>query len=67
VSRAYSTFSGLLGLAVSYAILYEIGLRDFILLAGGFVAWFPILAVESLTLLHLFPPEPIPVDESLIR
>ena len=67
VSRAYSTFSGLLGLAVSYAILYKIGLRDLSLLAGGVVGWLPILSIESLTLLRLFPPDPIPVDESIIQ
>ena len=67
VSRVYSTFFGLLGLALSYMILFKIGLRDFSLLAGGIVGWIPVLSIQSLTLLRLFPPEPIPVDERLIR
>jgi len=67
VSRVYSTFFGLLGLAASYAILYEIGLRDLSLLAGGFVGWFPVIFIELRTLNRLFPPELIPVDESIVQ
>jgi uncharacterized paraquat-inducible protein A len=67
VSRTYSTFFGLLGLAISYVIMFKIGLRDFSLLAAGFVGWFPVLFIELRTLFRLFPPEPVPVDERLIR
>jgi hypothetical protein len=67
VSRFYSTFFGLLALALSYTILFEFGLRDFGLVAGGLVGWFPIAIVQSLTLIRLFPPEPIAVDENIVQ
>lgn len=67
VSRAYATFFGLLGLAISYLIVFEFGLRDFSLLAGGFVGWFPVIFIELRTLFRLFPPEPVSVNEKLIQ
>jgi hypothetical protein len=67
ISRFYNTFFGLLALALSYAILFEVGLRDFGLLVGGLVGWFPIGFIQAFMLLRLFPPTPIPVDESPIQ
>ena len=67
MSRVYSTLFGLLGLALSFAISFEIGLRDLILLAAGFVGWFPAVCLVALVMNRLFPPRAIPVDESMLR
>src|ERR1700756_1417113 len=66
VSRFYSTFFGLLAFAISFLIMSKIGLQDFSLLAASFIGWLPVASIESLMLQRLFPPKPIPVDDSLI-
>jgi hypothetical protein len=67
VSRFYSTFFGLLSLALSFAISFGIGLRDIGLIAAGFVGWFPAVCIVAFIMNRLFPPKPVPVVESITR
>jgi hypothetical protein len=67
VPRIYPYFFSLLSLALSFGIFFEIGLKDIGLVVAGFVGWFPVAAVVAATLGRLFPPDPIPLDESLLQ
>jgi hypothetical protein len=63
----YPFFFGLLSLALSFGISSQIGVQGLGLLAVGFIGFFPSAAIVSITIGRLFPPELIPVDESLCR
>jgi hypothetical protein len=67
ISRVYTNFFGTLSLGLSFAIVYEIGLRGLSLLIGGLMAWLLVVSSVIPVLIRLFPPELIPSDEKLVR
>ena len=67
ISGVYTNFFGTLSLGLSFAIVYEIGIRGLSLLIGGFLGWLLVASSVIPVLILLFPPELVPLDEKLAR
>jgi hypothetical protein len=67
ISRVYTNFFGSLSLGLSFAIVYEFGIRGLSLLIGGFLGWLLVASSVIPVLIRLFPPELVPLDEKLAR